>query len=174
MTADRRIRHIVLYGSLCRAEPAHARLGLEAALAFVGARAIAGRLFDLGPYPGLVRDGVGPGDDARHALHDRAADRRGDDRFVAELYRIVDASALARLDGFEGYDARRPERSLFVRRPIELERFGGSTRARLTAWVYVYAGPVDGRPRIVGESWRDYRRRRDGLARPFAGFRSRG
>lgn len=85
------VRHLLLYGTLRRSEPAHATLGLDHALRFVGPRTIAGHLYDLGDHPGLV-----PGDGVVHA----------------ELYRIENAGVLAALDRYEGSEFRRARRRI--------------------------------------------------------------
>jgi gamma-glutamylcyclotransferase (GGCT)/AIG2-like uncharacterized protein YtfP len=124
-----------IYGTLKRAT-AHGACG-RAALAFVGKRTITGTLYDLGAFPGYV-----PG--------------RG--TVAAELYRIRDPSILWRLDAFEGFVARAPQRSLFVRSTTHLPH-GAPGRGALVAWIYVFNGPVAGHDEIRGGSWRDYRER---------------
>ncbi len=136
VSAGREIRHVLLYGTLCAGEPAHARFRLGESLTLAGRRVVPGTLYDLGPYPGLVLDG-GSGH--------------------AELYRIDDASALARLDRYEGYDPRNPAASLFVRTRLHVARHAHSSAGRLAAWVYVYNGSVAGCPAIQG-SWAAHRR----------------
>lgn len=136
----RRVGHVLLYGTLCASEPAHAQLRLRESLSYCGRRRVPGTLYDLGPYPGLV-----PG--------------HGEAR--AELYRIDDARVLARLDRYEGYDPLDEAHSLFIRRPVHVPRHAHSAAASLAAWVYVYNGSVAGRPEIAGLGWPEHRRRRE-------------
>lgn len=133
------IRHLLLYGTLCAGEPAHERFGLRAALTLVGRRSVPGTLYDLGAYPGLVL-GAGTVD--------------------AELYRIGDPGIVARLDRYEGYDARAARASLFARRAVRVPRHTGATAGTLGAWVYAYNGPVAGAPAIRATTWREHRRGR--------------
>lgn len=148
----RRVGHVLVYGTLCASEPAHARLNLRASLTYRGRRRVPGTLYDLGPYPGLVLDG-------------------GEAR--AELYRIDDAQVLARLDRYEGYDPVDEAESLFVRTRVRVPRHAQSTNAWLEAWIYVFNGSVAGRPVITARSWPEHRRRRDGSMHVFAGSRRR-
>jgi gamma-glutamylcyclotransferase (GGCT)/AIG2-like uncharacterized protein YtfP len=110
---------------------AHARLNLPIALTYVGKCKLEGKLFDLGRYPGFV-PGAG--------------------RAEGEVYRIRDDALLARLDAFEGYVARRPERSRFVRKVVGVPRARGGT-VRVPAWIYVFNGATAGRPEVRGGTW---------------------
>jgi gamma-glutamylcyclotransferase (GGCT)/AIG2-like uncharacterized protein YtfP len=129
--APRPIRHIVLYGTLRAGYKAHARLNLRKALTYVGKCALAGTLYDLGPYPGFV-PGAG--------------------RAEGEVYRINDHALLARLDAFEGYSARDLERSRFLRKVVGVPRALGSA-VRLPAWIYVFNGALSGRRDVQGGAW---------------------
>lgn len=143
-----RVGYVLVYGTLCASEPAHARLGLRKSLTYCGRRRVPGTLYDLGPYPALV---LGAGE------------------APAELYRIDDARVLTQLDRYEGYDPRAEAASLFVRTSVRVPRHAQSAAASLTAWVYVYNGSVAGRADLGGRSWTEYRRRRDASAPAFAG-----
>jgi gamma-glutamylcyclotransferase (GGCT)/AIG2-like uncharacterized protein YtfP len=129
--APRPIRHIVFYGTLRAGYKAHAWLNLRIALAYVGTCALEGTLYDLGRYPGFV-PGAG--------------------RAEGEVYRIRDNALLARLDAFEGYVARQPERSRFVRKVVGVSRARGSI-VRVPAWIYVFNGATVGRPEVPGGTW---------------------
>jgi gamma-glutamylcyclotransferase (GGCT)/AIG2-like uncharacterized protein YtfP len=129
--ALRPIRHIVLYGTLRAGYKTHARLKLGSALAYAGKCKLQGTLYDLGRYPGFVP---------------------GTGRAEGELYRINDPAALARVDAFEGYDARKPERSRYVRRIVSVSRGLGSA-ARVPAWIYVFNGGTAGRPEVPDGVW---------------------
>ena len=101
---------------------------------YLGPARARGRLVDLGPYPGLVRDR---------------------ERWVSgEWYRIpVDLveATLARLDALEGYTGRAQDpNNLYVRGRVELEHFGGVRHAT----TYFWAGEVRADPVIASSSWR--------------------
>lgn len=79
----------------------------------VGAGQVQGSLFDLGPYPALVR---GPGQ-----VH-------------GQVFELDDA-LLGRLDEVESYRPEAPERSEYLREQTEVSLADGR---RIQAWVYVY------------------------------------
>lgn len=82
MTEPEGVRHLLLFGTLRRDQPQHARFGLARRLRFVKLVRLKGRMYDLGAYPGAVL--AGPG------------------RIVAELHVITDGGLLAELDVYEG------------------------------------------------------------------------
>jgi len=133
----RRQLPIALYGTLRRGEANHRRLQLATRLRFVQPCKIAGRLVDLGPYPGLAS---------------------GWGIVVAELFAPPPPAVLATIDAFEGFDAARPEESLFVRKRATL------ITPRVEAWVYFYNGRDPGEEILSG----DWRRR----VRPMWGRQS--
>jgi gamma-glutamylcyclotransferase (GGCT)/AIG2-like uncharacterized protein YtfP len=95
---------------------------------FVGHARMRGHLFDLGEYPGFV-----PSDTELAWVH-------------GEVYALASAAMLARLDAYEGCGAEDPG-------PHEFERLGRAalmeSGASAQVWVYVYTGPVRGKPVIV-------------------------
>ncbi len=125
---------LFLYGSLRRGEGNYLKLELARRLRFMMPGVVRGRLYDLGPYPAFVEgDGITRG----------------------ELFEPADATILADLDAFEGYDPTDPSGSWYVRQPIRLD--GPSAEA----FIYRYNGPIDGRPEIVSGDWVSYRLARD-------------
>lgn len=88
-----------------------------AQLISIGPATIAGEVRDLVEYPALV-----PGS------------RRG--RVPGMLFLLPDdPDVLRRLDAYEGYDLRHPEKSLFVRRRRVVTLSDGTKQRH---WVYVY------------------------------------
>lgn len=85
----------------------------------LGNGTVAGALYDLGSYPGLLP---------------------GDDRVPGTVIALGDAAALARLDEFEGVES-----GLYVRERTTVHLDAGGT---VEAWIYRYNRPVLGRPRI--------------------------
>jgi gamma-glutamylcyclotransferase (GGCT)/AIG2-like uncharacterized protein YtfP len=130
--APRSIRHIVFYGTLRAGYKAHARLKLKSAFAYVGKCALRGTLYDLGSYPGFV-PGTGTAE--------------------GELYKIKDPALLKRLDAFEGFDARNPERSRYLREVIRVPRAALANAVRVPAWVYVFNGVTADRRAVPGGTW---------------------
>jgi gamma-glutamylcyclotransferase (GGCT)/AIG2-like uncharacterized protein YtfP len=91
-------------------------------LKLVGEGFVFGRLYDIGEYPGAVLD------DTR------------EDKVFGKIFEIpADGSLLERLDEYEGFDPKRPTRSLFLRKRTAINR---PKRPCLTGWVYEYNGDV--------------------------------
>lgn len=103
------------YGTLRRGAPMH-RL-LEGRATWLGPASAAGRLVDLGAFPGLV-PAQGPGD-----------------RVHGDLFAIADAQREELLDALDRYEGASFER---VQQAVE-----GPDGPAL-AWLYVYRGAVDG------------------------------
>lgn len=113
--------YLFVYGTLRRGQPLHPHLDPPRAR-FVGEGRIVGRLFDLGEYPVATPDPK------------RFSTVRG------EIHELFDPKAtLDALDDIEGFDAKRPERSLFERRETQVTLEAGGT---LRAWVYFYRQPL--------------------------------
>ncbi len=89
-----------------------------------GAATVAGRLYRLGWYPGLV---PGMGD--------------GSGRISGRLLRVrAPKLCWPVLDAYEGCDPEAPGRSEFVRRKLKVSPASGN--ADIDAWTYVYTGPL--------------------------------
>lgn len=112
---------------------AHARFAGDGALSFRGACTIAGRLVDLGDWPGLI---AGPG------------------RVAGELYAIADPAVLPRLDAFEDYDPADPAACVYVRETVRL------IDPPCDAQVYRYVGSRAGCREVPGGDWRTWQRSR--------------
>jgi gamma-glutamylcyclotransferase (GGCT)/AIG2-like uncharacterized protein YtfP len=121
--------YLFVYGTL-RPGSAHLMAGFLAARArHLGPARAPGRLYDLGPYPGMV----GPAADGDWV--------RGD------LYELPQAQAtLVALDRYEGYSVGREAECLFARGRTEAALEAGG---RFRAWVYLYAGPLPEGRRIA-------------------------
>jgi putative glutamine amidotransferase len=103
----------------------------------VGPAAVRGRLFDLGPYPGLVLD-VAAG-----AVHGQLLDVPDD----PELW--------LRMDAYEGFVPDDPARSLFRRVMCRATFADGSDT--IDCWVYVYNGNLAGARQVTDGIWRPHR-----------------
>jgi len=126
---------LATYGTLRRSFGNHRKLGVEEDLTFVGECEWSGDLYDLGRYPGAVV---------------------GDGTVYGDLFRLRGPQVWTVLDRYEGYDPDREEASLFVRRPVALDRPEGRT-----AWVYWYNGDPTTHPRVSSGSWATYLQKRD-------------
>jgi len=140
---------LVVYGTLRSGTGWRERLGVADLVEPVGRCRLAGSLFELGWYPGLVLDGAGP--------------------VVAEVLRLLDPSTLAAFDRFEGYDPARPDAGEYRRRSIEVvldlddDADGHDDDAGhddepgrgepVAAWVYELGAVPTGAARIEGGDW---------------------
>lgn len=135
--------YLFVYGTLRRAL-GHPMGRLLDDATCLGEGSVAGRLYDLGAYPGLIR--------ARSAR----------DRVRGEVYRLPQPKLLLqRLDAYEG--CRRRDQV-----PDEYRR--QTTRVRLddgriiTAWVYVFNGATSARGCVVSGDY--VRHRRNAVRQP--------
>lgn len=119
---------IFVYGLLMRGEPGFDELSLARRAHYVGRERVSGTLYDLGDYPGLIRDGIGIAQ--------------------GEHLRSGDATLLADLDAYELYDPDDLGASDYIRTRINML---GSGRL---AWTYVYVGPLNGCSAIASGDWR--------------------
>ena len=126
---------IAVYGSLRAGCALPNQPDLAAGLKDLGRCILAGALYDLGDYPGLL-----PG--------------RG--RVIGELYELRDPGVLVVLDEYEEYDRRAPSQSEYVRRLARL------IEPAVDAWVYYYNRGVDPRSRVASGDWTEYLRNRPG------------
>lgn len=141
-TGRGQMRHVFVYGTLRTGEIndiglAAARHGIEAPR-WVGRAAVAGRLYDFGEYPGLVRD-------------EQAGPVRGD------VYEI-DQALVPVLDAIEGVQPGID--SLFKSREIDVAVAGRELRC---FYYPVDEVSVGGRPRIEAGDWISYRLARDSV-----------
>lgn len=120
---------IAFYGSLLRSFGQQSRLGVSERTRYRGEGLVAGRLYDLGRYPGLLAGG-------------------GTVR--VEIYEPLDEHLLAYLDEFEGYDPSRPDSSQYLRVQTDLVEPGGEV------WIYRYNRSVEGKPPVPSGCWESY------------------
>jgi gamma-glutamylcyclotransferase (GGCT)/AIG2-like uncharacterized protein YtfP len=127
------IDRVFVYGTLLRGKCNAGLLEFGANILSVREARIGGRLYDLGPFPGVL-PGEGEGD-----------------AVAGEIYRLADMEAslriLDRLEGFQGYG-----RTDNVYRR-SLVRAASEDGDRELAWVYIYLRTVRG-PRIASGDWR--------------------
>ena len=108
---------------------------------YVGPATTRGRLYDLGPYPGLR-----PG-------------RQRSETVVGDVYRVTDPHVFRVLDRYEAGSVRTKAR--FVRSVCVVKLVRG---ARKAAWAYVYRRSVVGAARISSGDYRLHRRTRSEVA----------
>ena len=106
--------YLFAYGTLKSGLAPAEIAGVTSKLKSLGPGIVRGTLYNLGSYPGLRLDGK--------------------DEITGEVLEFQDHSIFESLDAYEGYDPRRPEQSLFIRRRcrVRLEN------KDLICWVYEY------------------------------------
>jgi len=126
---------LFVYGTLRPFVAIPMSLWLRRTARYLGAATTAGRLYDLGSYPGM-----------RAARHRR-------DRVVGDVYRVVRPRVFRVLDRYEAGNARRNPKFVRERCIVWLARRG----VRKKAWTYRYRHSVAGAPRITGGDYREHR-----------------
>lgn len=136
MTAFAESEHLFVYGTLRRAIAAGPYPELNRHARYLGTARVAGRLYDLGRYPGLV-----PSDDPA-------------DRVCGEIYRLRRAAhVLALLDDYEGCSARFAPPHEYRRAWLGATLASG---AEQSAWVYLLNRQPVAATRIPGEDYLTY------------------
>ena len=126
-------QHIFFYGTLMRGFELRRRTAIDSLLRFVGPGAVRGALYDLGPYPAVVR---------------------AEGTVRGEVYAVTDPDRLlALVDAVERYLPDDPARSEYVRAAAPVALDGAGLR---TAWIYFYAQPLVGAVRIPSGDYREY------------------
>lgn len=120
--------------------PGQCRAGIQGQLQPYSDRRcrLSGLLYDCGEYPGLVEANADP-----EAVE-----------VIGELYEVADATTLARLDYYEGFDPL-TQQGEFVRRRVRLRQ------PQIDCWVYFYTGMTVGKPRVPNGDWSCYVKQRD-------------
>ncbi len=116
--------YLFFYGSLKKAFSIQDQLGIRGALSFVEEASIAGQLYDLGPYPALVK---------------------GTGTVYGELFALRDEKVLTILDEYEGFDPDSPKTSFYIR---ELASCG-----ERSVWIYVFQGDLRFAERLEEGIW---------------------
>ncbi len=117
---------VFVYGLLRPGCAGYEELNLSHRAVLIGPDRIAGRLYHLGDYPGVV-----PG---------------GELTVTGELLLPQDPGLLADLDAYEQYDPTDPDGSEYLR--VRVTTLGGRD-----AWVYAYRPDIGDRPVIAGGDW---------------------
>ncbi len=131
--ALRKDHYLFVYGTLKRGEGGTMHHLIEPYVDFVGEGSVAGRLYRLDGYPGLVRArGTKP-------------------RVWGELYRVRQPAPLFRiLDAYEGCSKRDPLPHEYRRVETRVTLKDGRA---VSAWTYEYIAPLGARPLISSGIW---------------------
>ena len=117
-----------VYGLLMSGGTGFRALGLESRVRRLGPDKVAGRLYHLGDYPGLIT--------GRHGL------------VQGELIATQDVRLIDELDAYELYDPGNPTGSEYRRIEVDLLMSGRRV------WAYEYNRPVKNKPIIATGNWR--------------------
>lgn len=139
-----RLQYLFVYGTL-RRDGQHEMYRLLSRYAdFVGKATYRGRLYLIDDFPGAT-----PSSDPSDIV-------RG------EVYRLESPKLLLdRLDEYEEYDPKAPDRSLYRRELAEVRVNDGR---RLRAWIYLYNRPTERLRSIPSGDFVDVQRPKEGLA----------
>ena len=124
---DTAVQRVFVYGTLRRGGSNHFRM---AGAEFISCGTIAGRMYRIDWYPGLVLDPAG-------------------DEVHGEVY-VVGPDLLSVLDIFEGGSVGEVEGSEYRRVETTVMKQDSQT---LSAWVWEWRGPVDESQRVSGGNW---------------------
>ena len=119
--------YLFVYGTLKSGAAPPEVAGAMRGLRSLGTGTVRGTLYDLGKYPGLQLYGT--------------------DEICGEVLEFRDPSILKSLDAYEGYDAKKPSQSLFVRKQCQV-RLTDKDRD-LLCWVYEYNRQPESLQRIA-------------------------
>jgi gamma-glutamylcyclotransferase (GGCT)/AIG2-like uncharacterized protein YtfP len=109
-------KHLFVYGTLRRNYRPPEMGGLMRSFEWIGAGSVAGRIYDLGDYPG--------------AEFDRASSKE----IQGEVYKLpADGKALEKLDEYEEFWPGNPNSSLFIRKAVPVRVKSGK---KLSCWAY--------------------------------------
>jgi gamma-glutamylcyclotransferase (GGCT)/AIG2-like uncharacterized protein YtfP len=121
-------QHLFVYGTLMRGSRSPMSSLLNARAIFLGEASIAGRLYNLGSFPGAVPDGMSKS------------------RIWGHVYFIRNAAVVAALDRYEGCGPNNQDLQLFRREQTRILLRGGK---EVDGWVYAFIGAAGGRPLIL-------------------------
>lgn len=146
---------VFVYGTLLRGEErSHVVRSLGARVTLLAE--CVGRLFDLGPYPGMVE----------------VCGTEEAPLVQGELVRFYDIrQALATLDTIEGFVAPGSPQNLFERCRVLVGMCDGRVRE---AWTWLYRGDTSGARVIESHDWRAYRGRREAFLEALVDGHLRG
>ncbi|MDZ7269671.1 MAG: gamma-glutamylcyclotransferase [candidate division KSB1 bacterium] len=125
---------LFVYGTLMRGMERADFLNNPDKASFAGPATAAGKLYDVGSFPGMIESDNG-------------------ERVHGELHRLQDPELFFEtLDLIQGYWPDQPERSLYIRKIIPVTTAQGTTQA----WSYILNLPVNGLKPIPSGDFRRY------------------
>lgn len=137
------IDYLFVYGTLRRDHGGPAALRLAERAKFVGHGSVAGRLYLIDWYPGLI--------EAENQV----------DRVLGEIFAFEDAGLLDELDRYEECSPANDETGEYrrVRRTVQLRGAPAWDSGEREAWAYLFNPPVEGLERILSGDFCRHRRK---------------
>ncbi|HLZ88747.1 MAG TPA: gamma-glutamylcyclotransferase family protein [Puia sp.] len=127
--------YLFVYGTLRKNYDLKLKEKVKGGLAYVGQAKIGAALYDIGRYPGAVKDRTGK-------------------EVVGDVFLVSDPAAVfGVLDKYEGFEERRAADSEFVRRKGKVRLRGGK---ELNAWIYWYNFDPAGKTMIRYKDYLNY------------------
>ena len=125
---------LFVYGTLMKSVKSRMSVYLDQNSEFIGEGYFTGRLFDLGQYPGLIKDDQSPY------------------QVLGHIFAIHNPAILKDLDIYEGNPTGFSEENEYVRRPIEVVCLGQT----ISCWAYFYNRSVQGLIEIYSGNYPAY------------------
>ncbi|MBL4617206.1 MAG: gamma-glutamylcyclotransferase [Robiginitomaculum sp.] len=121
---------IAVYGLLRAGQSGFVKFDLNHAFKFISPCEIHGQMFDMGGFPGLYS---------------------GDERVIGDIYQVLDANVIAKLDEFEDFWPQTPEKCRYQRRRTVL-----AVPNNTEAWVYHCLLPNHRHKNVPDGDWVKY------------------
>ena len=151
--------YLFVYGTLRQGVSVPFKKKIEEEMEFVGKSQITGKLYDLGEYPGAVKERQKTEADGRDNVrvvpgkHKTETAGRGS-VIKGEVIKINNPrKVMALLDEYEGYNPKKAKTSEYLREKEQVKLENGK---EVEAWVYWYNLPVEGKRRIRHRDYLDY------------------
>ncbi len=157
--------YLFVYGTLREGVEVPFKKKLAGDMEFVGRSQIQGKLYDIGDYPGAVKEGKERQKEKqkeqekeeleqKQEQDDKVKARQGGSVIKGEIVMIKNPrKVMALLDEYEGYNPKEIKTSEYLREKAQVKLEDGK---EVEAWVYWYNLPVEGKRRIRHRDYLDY------------------
>lgn len=114
--------YIFVYGTLRKGIDIPINNAIAGDLEWIGTGAIKGGLYDIGNYPGVIKEDLG--------------------KIKGDVFKLVNSKkTLKILDDYERFDVDNLEESDYIREAVEVN----FENKKIQAWIYWYNQPVEGK-----------------------------
>ncbi|WP_336513810.1 gamma-glutamylcyclotransferase family protein [Pollutibacter soli] len=151
--------YLFVYGTLRQGVSVPFKKKIEEEMEFVGKSQITGKLYDIGDYPGAVKEKEKQktetdGRDNTRVVLGKQKTETGRSVIKGEVIKINNPrKVMALLDEYEGYNPKKAKTSEYLREKEQVKLEDGK---EVEAWVYWYNLPVEGKRRIRHRDYLDY------------------